>query len=245
MFFSLKILNTALLSLILSWSLSSSAQYDEDTDPNFDPFSDYSETDQTIDEEADIYFFRNGRLVTMNLQVGMRHFTGTLARLYTPALAYGLGLTYFFDMRFAGHLAFSTSDHAYGFSTQNGSVTGNVGTTFLSFDLKYFLNTDHLIRPVADLNPYWLVGFNQTYRTLRITGFDEASRDSALGLNLGAGIEKFILRRRAYVGFQVVYRYFNFRDETQFLIDPGSLNPVDIKPSGDAFDYSFIMGLNF
>jgi len=233
--------------LVFSFPFKSIGQQSEEStvDENFDPFSDYSEYMETTEEEADINFFRSGRLLNMGIQSGVRAFTENLGQLYSPGLSYGLGVTYFFDLRFAGYFGFSTSDHAFNLVTNNGRTTGNVGLTFLSFDLKYYLNTDVLIRPLSEINPYWLLGFNQTYRTLTLSASGDVARDSTLGLEFGAGIEIPVLRGQAFIGAQATYRYFNFVDESQNLIDPIALQPINVRPMGDAYELLVLLGVNF
>jgi hypothetical protein len=223
------------------------AQQDEsqEGDENFDPFSDYSELNESTEEEADIHFFRNGRLLNLSLNMGQRFFTQNLKYLYSKGPTYGLGITYFFDLRFAGYFSFLTSDHRFRFVTDNGTTTGNVGMTFLSFDLKYYLNTDVLIKPLAALNPYWLLGLNQTYRNLSISTEGEVARDSSVGLEVGAGIELFVLRNQSFIGIQGAYRYFNFVDESQQLIDPVNMLPTKVRPSGDSYDILLLLGTHF
>src|ERR1700733_14940788 len=41
-----------------------------DADDAYDPFADYSEFEETMDEEEDINFFRNGRLMTLGFLAG-------------------------------------------------------------------------------------------------------------------------------------------------------------------------------
>ena len=55
-----------------------------DPDESYDPFTDYSEFDEESDEEADINFFRNGRLVTVGMSAGFSGFTGNRAQIYDP-----------------------------------------------------------------------------------------------------------------------------------------------------------------
>lgn len=242
------ILKKLLLLTLILIAQAATAQFssgDESSEETFDPFSDYTEYTQTTEEEADIHFFRHGRLLNLETLVGQRNFTSTLGQLYAPGISYGLGLTYFFDMRFAGLLAFSTSDHAFQFTTNNGTTTGNVSMTFLGFAIKYFLNTDTLIRPIAALNPYWIFGFNQTYRSLTLSASSLTARDNTMGFEAGAGIEIQVLRKQAYIGFQGIYRYFNFIDESKNLIDPISLTAVPVKPMGDSFDVGIKLGVNF
>ena len=47
-----------------------------DADDSYDPFADYSEFEQSSDEEEDINFFRNGRLFTLGFIGGYRGWTG-------------------------------------------------------------------------------------------------------------------------------------------------------------------------
>lgn len=215
------------------------------SDANYDPFSDYSELQQTADEEADIYFFRNGRLVTSNLAFGYRQFTDTLAKLYKPDLTYGLNLTFFFDLRWAIYLGFLTSDHEFRLVTNNGTTSGNVSLSFLSIGMKYYWNTEILVWPLSDLNPHLILGFNQTYRTLTLSQYPDAAKDNTLGLELGFGLELMTLKNQAFVGIQWTYRYFNFADENQNLIDPINQLPIPVKPQGDSLDMLLTLGLNF
>lgn len=236
-----------ILFLMVAVSLPTLAQTGDESeaDDNFDPFSDYSEYVETTEEEADINFFRTGRLLNMSLHGGFRNFTDTLGQLNAPGLTYGLGLTYFFDLRFAGYLGFSTSDHDYTYTYNNQTRQGSTSISFLSFDLKYYLDTDVLVKPLSELNPYWFVGFNQTFRGQSLAGLTGIARDSALGLELGVGLEVPILRNQAFMGFQFTYRQFSFTDERQPLIDFVNAQQTNITPNGDAYDLLFLLGLNF
>lgn len=221
------------------------AQDEEGEGADYDPFSDYSEFQQTAEEEADILFFRKGRLVTMQAHLGYRSFTGELSTLYEPDLAYGLGATFFFDLRFAAYLNFSTSDHNFLFKTPNTSMPGSVSVSFLSVGTKYYFNTDMLVRPLSDLYPHLILGMNQTYRSLSLATSPDVVRDNTLGLEIGFGIEIMTLRKESFIGIQAHYRYFNFADERQFLIDPVTQLPSQVRPFGDGLDLCFILGLNF
>src|SRR3954466_15975042 len=68
-----------------------------DPDEAYDPFSDYSEFDESSDEEADINFFRNGRFFTVGFAAGMRSYTENMANIYQSSVSYGLFFAYFFD----------------------------------------------------------------------------------------------------------------------------------------------------
>lgn len=217
----------------------------ESGDDAYDPFSDYSEFDEASDEEADINFFRNGRFFVLSFAGGFRGFTDNMAKLYNSGPTYGLFMTFFFDLRFAMQAGFLTGDHAYELSTPSGKTTGNISMTFLDISLKYYMNTQNVTRGLADLNPYMIGGFSQTYRTLTITGTGDSARDATMGLHGGMGLEIPLMRKKAFFGIQALYRYFNFKDENQNLIDPTTLLPTNVKPTGDSFDIMGMVGINF
>ncbi|QDK47468.1 hypothetical protein DOM22_10625 [Bdellovibrio sp. ZAP7] len=218
-----------------------------DPDEAFDPFSDYSEFDEDSDEEADVNFFRNGRFFTVGLAGGYTGFTGNFADQYSAAPSFGLFLSYFFDLRLALTLGFQTGDHAVKFSTLNaGNVTnytGNVSLTSINFDLKYYLNTQNVTRGLADLNPYILGGLGQFYRTYTISGIDSYSRDSTMGFDIGAGVEIPLMRKKAYLGLQAAYHYVNFSDENKSYVQ--GTEKLEKNLSGDFYDFTFILGMNF
>ncbi len=220
-----------------------------DPDEAFDPFTDYSEFDEESDEEADINFFRNGRFFTLGLAVGYRSFTDNMSQIYGPSTTYGLFLSYFFDLRFAFQLGFQTGDHTVNFSTidqTSGGKTnysGNVSLTTLNFDLKYYMNTQNVTRGLADLNPYFLLGFAQFYRTYTITNLDGYNRDSTMGFEFGAGLEVPLLRKKAYLGLQATYHYVNFNDENKNYLNGTERLTRTVR--GDPYDLLVILGMNF
>lgn len=214
-----------------------------DPEDIYDPFSDYSEFDEASDEEADINFFRHGRFFTVGLTAGYRGFTGNFQKNYGSGPAYGVFLTYFFDLRFAFSLGFQTGDHPVNFSSNLRNYSGNVSITSLNFDLKYYLNTQNVTRGLADLNPYLLAGFGQFYRTYTIDNIEGYSRDATMGAELGAGIEIPLMRRKAFLGIQSVYHYVTFNDESKDFIQ-GS-ERLENRLNGDIYDVLFILGVNF
>lgn len=216
-----------------------------DPDESFDPFSDYSEFDEASDEEADVNFFRNGRFFTIGVSAGMRTFTGNMTNIYGQGATYGLQMSYFFDLRSALALNFLTGDHAVAFSTGNGSkkYTGNVSISSLSFDYKHYFNTQNITRGLADLNPYALLGFGQFYRTYSIDGLEGSARDSTMGVNIGAGLEIPLMRRKGYLGIQATYHSVNFADENKQFVNNNE--KLDNAISGDFYDLLLTLGMNF
>ena len=182
-------------------SIPFSGKKDETFDDSYDPFADFSEFEDSSEEEADINFFRNGRFFTIGFNGGLRGFTDTLGSVYGSSATFGLNMSFFFDLRFAMQIGFLTSDHAFSLKGPSEDIRGNVSYTDISLNLKYYLNTQNVTRGLAQLNPYLIGGFSQIFRTLTTnTSGGSFTKDSALALNLGAGIELPMLRNKMYLG---------------------------------------------
>ena len=223
------------------------AQSDTDSE-SYDPFADYSEFDEASDEEADIYFFKHGRFFTLGIAFGYRFFTDNMSSLYSSSPSYGLFLTFFTDLRLAVQFGFSVGDHGFTFPTnQDSSVAGNVSFSFLHINLKYFANTQNLTRGLADLNPYFIGGAEQVYRTYTTNTAAglASSRDSTLGLNFGGGLEIPFNRKKSFVGLQLNYHFVQFADENAVLTSPDSGAEITKRVSGDTYDVMTILGFNY
>jgi hypothetical protein len=211
----------------------------------YDPFADYSEFEATEEEEADINFFRNGRFFTVGFIGGYQMFTETLGDLYDPAFDFGLYLSYFFDLRFAMQLQFTTGDHSLGFTAPDGTkITGNVSITTLGILLKYYINTQNVTKGIADLNPFLFGGFNQVTRTATVDGEDAFSKEGPLGFEFGTGIELPMMRDQMYLGFQGSYTLVTFKDENSEIAIATDPN-TGIFPTGDILKFNMVLGINF
>ncbi|MBL7545370.1 MAG: outer membrane beta-barrel protein [Bdellovibrionaceae bacterium] len=237
--------------LLLILSLFSGRLYAQsESSDAFDPFSDYSEFDQDSDEEADINFFRNGRLLTLGLAAGPRQFTENMSKSYGSGPNFGIQISYFFDLKTALGVGIMTGDSALNFSTISGNTinnySGNVSFTSINFNIKYFMNTQNVTKGLADINPYILGGFSQWYRTVSISEFGTQSRENVMGADLGIGVEIPLMRRKAFLGFQATYHYINFADEGKEFLYNGTTNELlEHKINGDLMDILLILGLNF
>ena len=216
-------------------------------DDAYDPFVDYSEFEEASEEEADINFFRNGRFFTLGIIGGYRSFTESQGDIFDPGTAFGVFLSYFFDLRFALQLSFLTGDHAIGFQAKNGGtkVRGNAGMTTAGLALKYYFNTQNVTRGLANLNPYITGGFSQVTRTMTISGEQAFGKEGAMGFDMGAGIELPMLRNKMYFGSQFTYQLVTFKDENSEITLQNGSEPTGIFPTGDVFMVNFILGVNF
>lgn len=223
------------------------AALDTDNDDSYDPFADYSEFDESADEEADINFFKNGRFFTISFAFGSRGFTGNLSQMYSQNSIYSFAFTYFMDLRLAVQFTYTTGDHGLSFYVKESpatQITGNVSFAANALSIKYFFNTENVTRGLADLNPYTMFGMSQNYRTISIAGQDGFGRDSAMGLDFGGGLEVPVLRKKGYVGIQGLYHYVDFRDRNTPFSVSGNGHSM-LNPSGDMYDVQMILGLNF
>ena len=216
-----------------------------DPDEAYDPFSDYSEFDEASDEEADINFFRNGRFLTVGLAVGPQIFTDGMAKAYGDGPAMGVYLSYFFDMRLAMSLGLMAADHNVKLKilTPGVNYTGTVSFNEVNFHLKYYFNTQNVQKGLADLNPYILGGLSQVTRTYSIAELLTKSKETLTSTDLGLGIEIPLLRRKAYLGLQVLYHFASFTDENKSTVN--GVDPLQYKINGDFINTQFILGMNF
>lgn len=217
-----------------------------DGEDSYDPFADYSEFEESMDEEEDINFFRNGRMLTLGFNVGYRGWTQTLNQIYSSNSAFGLYMSYFFDLRFAMQFSYMTSEHMIYVAPRNNasSIQGTNSVTQLSAAMKYYFNTQNVTRGLADLNPYGLLGFSQIYRTQVVSGNDKFAKDSAFAFDFGAGIEVPIMRNKMYVGLQTTYQVTNFTDEGRIITDQDDRS-TGLSPQGDTWNMIGILGVNF
>ena len=215
-------------------------------DDAYDPFADYSEFEETADEEEDLNFFRNGRLLTVGFLGGYRGWTGTLGSLYSSGPTFGLYLCYFFDLRFALQISYVTNQTTLSVParTNSSAVNGNINIDDLQLLLKYYFNTQNVTRGLASLNPYVVGGISQIYRTVTVSGNNNFGKDSAFGADIGAGIELPMMRNKMYFGAQGLYQVINFSDANKDYLDAAG-NNTGIKGSGSSFTAMGILGINF
>ncbi|MEK6627761.1 MAG: hypothetical protein AABY53_03975, partial [Bdellovibrionota bacterium] len=182
-----------LLSLLEQHSYAQNTEVDE----GFDPFSDYNETEQNAEEEADINFFKNGRFLTLGLLLGYRGYTDGLSQGYTASPAWGFQFSYFFDLQLATSLSYSISDSPVEFKSFNDAnftsvsevYTGTVNIQNLNLNIKYYFNTENVTRGLAELNPYMLFGVGLYTRTYNLAKALNLQPDKPVGFTLAGGIE--------------------------------------------------------
>ena len=220
------------------------ASSNEDTDV-YDPFTDYSEFDTQSDEEADLNFFRNGRLLTASLLLGSQRFSGTLASMFKPAPMFGFTFGYFFNLRFSFLLSMMFSSGDIDFMTHSDErATGNFLLTSYGLGVRYFFNTQNVYRSFSWLSPYIFIGGAQMSLSTKIREDEFGANDSGFGLEGGVGVEIPLGQNSWYIGIQAVYQFVLFKEleGTEFKTQKG---PTGIVPRGDVWNAAFSLGVNF
>ena len=222
--------------------------YEEDS---YDPFVDYSEFNQMEEEEEeDISFFLQGRFLSANFIVGYRFFTQTLGKITQPGLAYGLSLSYFFNLRFALKIGFLSGSNALSFLTsENTSVQGSFHMTDFNLSLKYYIDPQSLVRFFAVLNPYVLGGFSQLRRTTVLSQEEEGEApfvpEDVLQFNFGGGLEIPLIRKKVFLGVEASYHIVDFPSEQSEIFVRGGEEATGIYPKGDVLSFLLNIGINF
>lgn len=210
----------------------------------YDPFSDYSEFDDDSEEEADINFFRNGRLFTMGIHLGSQNFTETMGRIFEPSPIFGFYVSYFFNLKIALQLSMNLSTHRINFMTQGKRVTGSSILSGYGLSLKYFIDTQNMTRGLPRFNPYLIGGLTHMSLSAKINTDTAVSNDNGFGAIIGGGIEIPIINGSAYIGFQTTYKLVTFKSiegSALYIRD----EPTGIVPRGDLLNFIGVLGINF
>lgn len=217
----------------------------QDSYDAYDPFADYSEFEEASEEEADIHFFKNGRFFTLALFGGYRSFTGTYNQLYSPSGNFGVSLSYFFDLKFAFQISYTTGSHDLNLILKNGDpYSGTLKVQGTGFDIKYYMNTQNVTKGLATFNPYLGLGISQLSRTQTLsTQTSDTAKENSMAFQATAGFEIPMMRNKMYVGAEAQYQYVGFQDEGSLLV----VNDINqgIERNGDLYRVNFIVGFNF
>jgi len=218
-----------------------------DEEDTFDPFADFSEFESNPDEEEDINFFKNGRMLTVGFLGGMINYTGEMGQKHQSSFRYGIYASYFFDLHFAVQLQWIGTDSPVSYRSGTYNLVGNSSLNSLGFAVKYFLNTQNVKKGLADLNPYFILGMSTYSRVIHFSEVSGGLSERPMGFNGGMGIELPMLRKKMFWGAQLTYDLVNFKDENKPFIYGDGVGPdVNYGTSkGDAWTLAGTIGMNF
>ncbi len=231
-----------------NWSPKEGILIAQDNYDAYDPFADYSEFDEATDEEADIYFFKNGRFFSIGLNAGYRIFTDTYGQIFQSAPNFGLSLSYFFDLNLAMQVSYTTGDHKFNYLAQGYPVSGSLSVSGFSMDLKYYLNMQNITKGISKVNPYVFGGITQLSRELRRNDSMGTKKEGTMAFQMGIGTEFPIAKNKYHFGLEAIYQYVNFPDEGGYLtVEDGGGNPIqtNVRLNGDILRIQAVIGFNF
>ena len=221
------------------------AQDEINIEDHYDPFSDYSEFAEASEEEADLNFFKNGRMLSAHLIAGQRTFIGHFKDYYSDAPIFGIYLTYFFNLQLALQGGFMTSTHQMSFDIVGGTYDANVKLSNFSIQVKYFFNTQYIQRSLAYWNPHVILGVSQIFRNTSESGSVINSEDGALGFDFGVGFEYMFNDKRNFIGILAMYEYASFPGEGENFLDPSGVGETNQRRGGDPILAFLTIGTNF
>ena len=215
-----------------------------DGDEAYDPFADYSEFEESADEEADMNFFKNGRFFTVGLIIGWRGFTNDYDRIWGASPNFGIFLSYFFDLKFALALGYSSSDHIQAVRGPSENLVANVNIQSLDVQMRYYLITQNVTKGLAPFNPYVIAGLTRFTRMTKLSGSPAGSSDGAMGFDAGMGMEIPLMRNKMFLGAQAYYQYVQWPDEGVEIMQSDNTTS-GVAPKGDTYTAMGIIGINF
>ena len=243
------------------------AQFEE-VGEHYDPFADYAEFEEASEEEADVHFFTNGRLITAGGLLGTRKFTGNLGK---SEKLFGVGggafLSFFFNLRAAVKLGYYRSAHTLvnQFEGIPKEEVVDISLSELFMDLRYYFNVQNVTRGLASINPYILLGTSKLTRKRTFNWSVDKEKSPAWGVNSGIGVEFPFMRNEAYFGVEFKFQYVGFEGENRnrrvdicgFINsncqaleeddteEPSDIREVEHRPYGDMLNAILFIGFNF
>ena len=193
------------------------AQQYSDPSDTYDPFTDYSEFQDTSTEEADIYFFKHGRLLSLAAMGGMRLITQKLGQHTRPAFTIGGFFSFFFNMRIAIQFHYITGIHPFRSldleptDPNSQRFISEMQLTQIGFDLKYYLNTQNITQGLASFNPYFILGGSSISRRIKFRNENPLTDGKRVfGFHTGIGIEFPLTLNKVFFGIEAQYQFVKF-----------------------------------
>ena len=177
----------------------------------YNPAVDYLDFQQSdAEEEKDVNFFKDGRLLSVFAFPAYRFFFPEKA--YTPYLNFGAGLNHFVNLNVSIQFSFLLGTHNL------FDETGDLGqSTFSNIytDVKHYWNRDRLIKTLAYFNPFVFIGgvFSQRNTVVYITDIAPVSSSSfGFGMRCGLGME-IHFSKKFFIGVQLSYEFLSFKNK--------------------------------
>ena len=232
-----------------SWLMAQNTTQNETEINAYDPFADYSEFENTAEEQENINFFQTGRFLTIGAMGGIKLFTLNMATLYQIGPTYGGYLNYFFDLNFAIQFGLTASTHSIALKTSSGQgFLGAADFISMGVDFKYFLDKNLFNKNFYWLQPYFFLGVFNSRLTMIATFTDQTGffEDNGYGLNMGLGLE-FQFLKKIYFGLEYAFKFITLEQEAVPLqLNTGNTKKnTNFRPYGDWMNITLLLGVNF
>ncbi len=191
----------------------------EEDDYKQTPYTSFGEFNDQ-DEAEDTKFFQYGRFFGVSLGLGYEGALGNRGALYTGGVpAFQLRVHYWFDFNFALTLGIFSVKHSYTGSTTGGGGGTNtqkndVNIFALGSELRYYFDTKDSTAPVTFAGPFLMVGVGSYSKSENdVLAPGEPTKDSALGLSFGAGLEFPLKPRKCYLNLEGTFHAVSFNTD--------------------------------
>lgn len=185
----------------------------EEDDFSSTPYTNYGEfNNQEAEEEADEQFFQYGRFFGLSLGLGYEPVLGNRGLLWQggfPAVEFKLH--YWFDFNFALTIDVYSVNHFFNDPNPQIGHT-DINLVHLGLELKYYFDTKDLSSTISFANPYITAGVGPYTKTQTSAGIGTPDSDTAIGLDLGAGLEFAISPKKVYFEFEGRIHIVQFKD---------------------------------
>ena len=125
-----------------------------ETVDTLDPFIDYNEFQDNVEEKESIAFLKSGRLLTIGILGGYEALTPNIREIYGDSLGvFGAYISFFFDLQVALQLSTVFPRRHYFNILRSRPQFSSYG-----IDFKYYFARQNLVEGIAILNPYVIFG---------------------------------------------------------------------------------------
>lgn len=144
----------------------------DESSATFNPFIDYGEFQDDIEEEESIIFFQKGRSLTLSMMTGYEAVTFNMRQIYgdTPFML-GFSLGFFIDLRFAFQI-----NGIFPYGHYSSLLNDNAKFSRYGVDLRYYLTQQylkenpHAFNAYITFGPFWMRVKQPLHQLIQSTG---------------------------------------------------------------------------
>lgn len=218
----------SITSLVLGLSLASFSNTVKAQE--YGDFSDFALDPVLLDQEANEIF---GRFFQNSILIGTGIFMGDLGKAHSAGFLIGMRFVFYFDKVWALEMQAAYGKAQGLYDEKNTNVEGveiQFNTNMIPFHVgfRYGFDQSQMPRGFSTMNPYLSIGGELMFRSERVVGSskvaplnsdlqtryaeDAINNSTALGFNIGGGLEFDVYKNRMLLGFDVRYHVMFWPD---------------------------------